>query len=93
MAQQQEFALQIFRPAGADEFEIKIFVRPVNLVANERESDFGKVNANLMRPTSARHGSNQAKLALVTAFKPSLNKKLSLCRGPGVNHTLLQPDR
>lgn len=59
---QKQLSLQFRCPTGFDKAEIKILVRPINLVANDRMSEMRKMDANLMGPAGARECAHDREL-------------------------------
>src|SRR4051794_29428578 len=91
VAWQQELPFQTRRPTGADEFEIELFVRPIDFVADDGMAQRSEVNADLVRPAGARRrAKNSERLAIATepAHHDKIGKRGSTC---GMDH-LLQPD-
>lgn len=59
MTWQQQRTFERARPASLDEAQIEVFIRPVNLVPNDRMAQGREMHADLMRPPGSRHGADE----------------------------------
>ncbi len=55
MPRQEKLACQFIRPAGLDKTEIKLLVRPVNLVPDNRMTEMREMDTDLVRPAGSRN--------------------------------------
>ena len=61
VSREQKLPRQFIGPAGLDETQVKLLVRPINLVADDWMSEMREVNPDLMRPARARLGADDSK--------------------------------
>jgi hypothetical protein len=91
LARQKKLGLERRGPIGFDEFEVTVFVGTVNLVADNRMSDVGEMNPDLMGAAGLGFGSNQG-VRLLSAFKSVQDAKGSEGRVAVGMDGLFQPD-
>ena len=61
---EEKLAGEFFGPAGFDEAKIKLFVRPVNFVADQRMPEVGEMNPDLVGAPGARNCPNDREFSL-----------------------------
>ena len=62
LARKKKFLFQGRSPIRFDELQVTIFIRPVDLVAYNRVSKIGKVDANLVGSAGFRFGFHESEL-------------------------------
>ena len=95
VTRQKQFAFEFRRPAGLNEFQIKIFIRTVDFIADDRMTERSEMNTNLMSPSRFRNRADKREFfsRRRSSVEALFDTKFCDCRGAlGMNH-LLQPDR
>src|SRR5437762_13313647 len=94
MSRQEQLLLKSRRPPGLDEPEIKLFVRPINLIAYNRIASRGQMHTNLMSAAGERNSANQTEFVVAASGfgEAPFNTKFSLRRRSRRMNRVLQPD-
>lgn len=94
VTRQKKLALQFRSPTGLDELEIMLFVRPINLVADDGMTGRSQVHANLVSATGLRESANEAEMFFVRAAREAcLNPKIRASGRAQRMNGLLEPNR
>src|SRR5262245_64109486 len=81
-------------PAGFDEAKIELFVRPINLVADQRMSEVRQVHSDLVGPSGAGNCPHDREFlgGTICPNETFFDLDLSDGRGPKRMNDLLQPN-
>jgi hypothetical protein len=96
MTRQEQFLFKLGSPSGFDETQVKLLVRAVNFIADDRMTEGAQMYANLMSSACPRNGAKHAETIPRRGgfFKPPFNKKFRLrSRTRRINHLFKQDRR
>jgi hypothetical protein len=95
MSGEKKFVLKFTSPPGFDETQVQLLVGTINLIANNRVANGGKMHANLMSAACPRNGTKEAETIAGRggSRKPPFNKKFRLRWRTGRVSHLFKPDR
>ena len=92
---QEKLVCQFIGPAGLDKAEVKLFVRPVNLVPDNRVTEMRQMHPDLVRPAGARNGAHDSERIFPSGAPPNeslFHSKLCQCRRAFWMDRLFQPN-
>ena len=75
-----------------DESQIQRLIGAVNFVSDDRMTNRGKVNPDLMRSACQWRGPNDTKFPSIVLYESFFDCEFRSGGGPGGTHSLLQPD-
>jgi hypothetical protein len=88
---EEKLLLQGWSPARFDEFEVTVFVRAIDFVADERQTERGQMNTDLVGAASDRLAIEDAEPA-PAVLETFDDVELGFCEVTGRMNSLFQPD-
>jgi hypothetical protein len=91
---QEKFSRQFICPPGLDEAEVELFVRPINFIADNRMTEMGEMDPELVRSSRLGNCPNDCESSWLTGWpnESLFDSKIAPGRRPLGVDRLLEPD-